>query len=134
MTTIADFFLTTAGEYEPLAAPRACMQRARLHDELRDDYMLVDIDPPLPGQRFGLGAPDVTSLLLSTRHRGQTLYPVSEWPSYVYVARMLGVQIPPSPTLSQGQVELIAWGAIFRSLGEASIYARGLSDEQRSGA
>jgi hypothetical protein len=93
-----------------------------LHDELRDDYMLVDIDPPLPGQRFGLGGSDVTSLVISSRHRGQTLYPVSEWPSHVYVARIVDNKIPAS-ALSKGQVELIAWGAIFRSLREASDYA-----------
>ena len=122
MTKPPDFYLTTAGEYEPLSAPRACRQRGRLHDELRDDYMLVDIDPPLPGQRFGLGGADVTSLVISSRHRGQTLYPVSEWPSHVYVARIVDNTVPAS-ALSKGQVELIAWGAIFKSLREASDYA-----------
>lgn len=123
MTKPPDFFLTTAGEYEPLAAPRACRQRARLHDELRDDYMLVDIDPSLPGQRFGLGASDITTLVICSRHRGQTLYPVSEWPSHVYVARFVNNKMPSASALSRGQVELIAWGAIFRSLGEATEYA-----------
>jgi hypothetical protein len=85
--------------------------------------MLVDIEPPLPGQRFGLGASDITSLVLSSRHRGQTLYPISEWPSYVYVARVLDNQVPSSSTLSKEQVELVAWGAIFKSLQEARDYA-----------
>jgi hypothetical protein len=120
---LPDFFLTTAGEFEPLSEPRACRQRARLRDELRNDYMLVDIDPPLPGQRFGLGGSDVTSLVVSSRHRGQTLYPVSEWPSHVYVARLVDNKIPSESALSKGQVELIAWGTLFKSLGEASDYA-----------
>jgi hypothetical protein len=120
MTTPPDFYLTTAGEYEPLSAPRACRQRDRFHDELRDDYMLVDIDPPLPGQRFGLGGSDVTSLVFASRHRGQTLFPVSEWPSHVYVARVVDNEIPSADELC---VQLIAWGAIFRSLREASDYA-----------
>ncbi len=123
MTKHPDFYLTTAGEYEPLAVPRACSQRARLHDELRDDYMLVDIEPPLPGQRFGLGRSDVTSLVISSRHRGQTLYPISEWPSHVYVARVVDNKSPPASALSKGQLELIAWGAVFKSLREASDYA-----------
>ncbi len=118
-----DFYLTTAGEYGPLSDPRACRQRARLSDELRDDYMLVDIDPPLPGQRFGLGGSDVTSLVISSRHHGHTLYPISEWPSYVYVARVVDNRTPPASELSRGQVELIAWGTIFRSLQEAAEYA-----------
>lgn len=123
MTKHPDFYLTTAGEYEPLSAPRACRQRARLHDDLRDDYMLVDIEPPLAGQCFGLGGSDVTSLVIASRHRGQTLYPVSEWPSHVYVARVVDNKSPSTGALSKGTIELIAWGAVFKSLREASDYA-----------
>ena len=91
--------------------------------------MLVDIEPPMLGQRFGLGASDITSLILSSRHRGQTLYPISEWPSYVYVARILNNQVPSSSVLSQEQVELVAWGAIFKSLQEARDYVWNVGDK-----
>lgn len=128
MTEPADFYLTTAGEYEPLSAPRACRQRDRLGDELRDDYMLVDIDPPLSGQHFGLGGSDVTSLVLASRHRGQTLFPVSEWPGDVYVARIVDNEIPSADEFC---VQLIAWGAIFRSLREASDYALRFSNQEQ---
>lgn len=118
-----DFFLSTAGEFEPLATPRACRERARLRDEHRDDYMLVEFEPPLPGQRFGLGEADITFLVLSSRHQGQTLYPMSEWPGHVYVARVVDNKVPAAGGLSKGQIELVAWGAIFRSLRDASDYA-----------
>jgi len=52
---------------------------------VRGDNMLIDIEPALSGQRFGLGATDITQLIISARHRGQTLYPISEWPFFVYV-------------------------------------------------
>lgn len=94
-----------------------------MSDEYRDDYMLIDIDPPLTGARFGLGGEKITSLVIASRHRGQTLYPVSEWPSYVYVARIVDNKSPSTSALATGQIELIAWGAIFKSLGEASKYA-----------
>jgi hypothetical protein len=118
-----DFFMSAAGEYEPLAAPRACWQKARLRDEARDDYMLIEIEPALDGQRFGLGGTDVTSLIISSRHRGQTLYPISEWPSFVYVARVLDDAILRSFTFTRDQVELIAWGTLFRTLEQASDHA-----------
>jgi len=51
--------------------------------------MLIEIEPALIGQSFGLGATDIRELIISTRHAGQTLYPISEWPSFVYVARIL---------------------------------------------
>jgi hypothetical protein len=119
-----DFFLSTAGEYEPLATPRACWQNARLRDDARDDYMLIDIEPALSGQRFGLGATDITQLIISARHRGQTLYPISEWPFFVYVARIVDKAVFESHTFTREQVELIAWGTLFRTREEASDHAK----------
>ena len=118
-----DFYLSTAGEYEGLAAPRACWQKARLRDEARDDYMLIEIEPVLDGQRFGLGDKDITSLIISSRHRGQTLFPISEWPSFVYVARIVDDVVLSSVSFTREQVELIAWGTLFRTLEGAAEHA-----------
>jgi hypothetical protein len=95
----------------------------RLRDELRDDYMLIEIEPPLDGQRFGRDS-DISSLIVSSRHQGQTLFPVSEWPSYVYVARILDSAVLSSRTFTGDQVELIAWGVLFRTWDEAVDHAR----------
>ena len=120
----AIFYLTTAGEYRLLSKPRTCRFVKRLRDVNRDDYMLVEIDPPLLGQSFGLGDTDVMSLLLSTRHKGYTLYPVKEWPTYVYVARITDSKVFESESFTLEQVELIAWGAVFNDLGKATNWAR----------
>jgi hypothetical protein len=119
----ADFFLTTAGEFEPLAAPRACWKRTRLSDNIRDDHMLIEIEPALEGQRFGLGAKNVTHLIISSRHQGQTLFPISEWPCFVYVARVLDDVVFSGTRFMPDQVELIAWGTLFRRLEDANTYA-----------
>ena len=119
MTTTPDFFLSTAGETDLLAVPRACWARARLSDCVRDDYMAIDIDPPLPWKRSCLGVVDVTQLLISTRLHGQTLYPIAEWPVFVYIARIIDSRILIMHAFKPGQVELIAWGALFRTLEEA---------------
>jgi len=124
MNRSPEFYLSTAGEYEPLAAPRACWWRARLRDAARDDHMLVDIEPALSGQRFGLGCADITQLIISARHRGKTLYPISEWPSLVYVSRIVDTAIIESQSFAREQIELIAWGAIFRTREEASDHAQ----------
>jgi hypothetical protein len=119
-----DFFMSTAGEYESLAAPRACWERARLRDVVRDDHMLIDIEPGLTGQRFGLGSVDITQLIISARHRGETLYPISEWPLFVYVARILDRAIIESLSFTREQIELLAWGALFRTREEALDHAQ----------
>ncbi|MGC2594454.1 MAG: hypothetical protein WA425_21305, partial [Xanthobacteraceae bacterium] len=119
-----EFFMSTAGEYQPLAAPRACWKLARLRDEVRDDYMLIAIEPVLDGQRFGLGATEIKQLIISTRVRGQTLFPISQWPAFVYVARILNDTVLTSQAFTREQVELIAWGALFRTRSEALDHER----------
>lgn len=67
MENEADFYLTAAGESEKLAVPRACWVKGRLKDHVRDDHMLIRIEPPLVGQGFGLGDKDIFDLIISTR-------------------------------------------------------------------
>lgn len=124
MNTSSEFYLSAAGEYEPLAAPRACWQRARLRDVVRDDHMLIDIEPGLIGQGFGLGSTDITQLIISARYSGKTLYPISEWPFFVYVSRILDRAIIESGSFTRDQIELIAWGTLFRTREEASDHAQ----------
>jgi hypothetical protein len=51
--------------------------------------MLVGVEPPVIGQPYGLGSEDVYYLLLATKWEGHSLYPVSKWPTSVYVLRLL---------------------------------------------
>jgi hypothetical protein len=122
MGAAPDFFLTAAGEMTgDLATVRACWSKARLRDEIRDDYMLIEVDPPVIGQRYGLGDQDITELILSTHFSGFTLFPVAEWPSHVYIGRMLDQSVTQNLVFTRGQVELIGWGMIFPTRAEAEM-------------
>lgn len=99
---------------------------ARLRDPVRDDYMLVEIEPALIGQPFGLGDRDISRLILSTRHQGYTLFPITEWPSHVYVTRILDEAILQTSSFTKEQIELIAWARIYRTLKEAEADFRKL--------
>jgi hypothetical protein len=123
------FYLTAAGEYKLLSKPRACWFLRRLRDVNRDDYMLVEIDPPLIGQSFGLGGNDVTSVLLSSRHQGFSLFPVKTWPTDVYVARVVDPKVLEAESFSPRQVQLIAWGMVFDDVNAANVRARELESE-----
>lgn len=115
-----DFFLSAAGENDDLHDPRACWRRQRLRDNVRDDYLLVEIAPPISGQKYGLGDKDIAELILATRHQGVTLFPVTEWPAHVYVFRILDKAFLKQAVFGAHQVEMIAWGMIFRSRHEAT--------------
>lgn len=125
MKKCPDFFLSAAGEVTgDLAAPRACWIKGRARDEFRDDHMLIEVEPPVIGQPYGLGAQDLTNLVITARFEGSTLFPVGEWPCHVYVARILDQSITKAFTFSKGQIELIAWGMIFPTLEEANTKSK----------
>jgi hypothetical protein len=86
--------------------------------------MLIEIAPPLIGQRYGLGSKDIANLILSARHEGFSLFPIKEWPCHVYIARILDDAITKTLTFTRSQVEIIAWGMIFRTLDEANTHAK----------
>ena len=98
-----DFCLSTAGENEELAAPRACWVRGRLKDQIHDGHMLIEIKPLLIGQRYGLGCKDVSNLILSSRQDGFSLFPVHEWPCHVYIARILDDAVTKTLTASEAK-------------------------------
>lgn len=116
-----DFFISAAGEVVgDLATLRACLVRARVQDVIRDDHMLIEVTPPVIGQPYGLGNRDITELIISARYQGSTLFPITEWPCHVYIARVLDQNVIESLTFSKEQVEVIAWGRIFRTVEEAN--------------
>ena len=125
MKTKPDFFLYAGGEVTgDLAIPRACWTRGRLRDQIRDDHMLIEIEPPLIGQTYGLGGRDIANFIISSRHEGTTLFPVKEWPCHVYVARILDESIDKTLAFTREQVEVIAWGMIFPTVEEANAQAK----------
>jgi len=87
----------------------------------RDDLLLVRIEPPLIGQKYGLGERDIDVVLVATRHTGSSLFPIAEWPVFVHVARLL-VDVPVlGDKLEKGQYESIAWAEIYRTEDDARI-------------
>jgi len=125
MNNKPDFFLSAAGEVRgDLATLRACWRKARLRDEVRDDHMLIEIKPPLIGQAYGVGSQDITRLLICSRYQGFTLFPVTEWPCHVSIARILDASITKTLVFTRDQVEVIAWGMIFPTIEEANAQAK----------
>jgi len=77
--------------------------------------MLVEIEPPLVRRARGSTEEVTRRLVLATRHVGHTLFPIDEWPSYVYIVRLLDESAIASGVFREAQVELISWGVLFRN-------------------
>ena len=113
-----NFYLASSEGYD-LETPRACYAVRRMGGREADDYLVVTVSPPLMGQRYGLGDKDIDTVVLATRHGGSTLFPVSEWPLAVHVARILHER-DIEGRFEKGDLELIGWGELYRTEAEAA--------------
>ena len=118
MITNPDFFLNTT-ENGDLRELRACWRRGTLKDTRGTQYLVVEILPPFVGQTYGFGGEDLSRILLSPRHQRHSLFPISVWPEYVYVAALVDEAPLASGTATDEQVRLILWGTLYRTQTDA---------------
>jgi hypothetical protein len=116
------FYLASSEGYD-LTEPRRCWRIKRLATNTRSDLLLVRIEPPLVGQKYGLGGRDIDLVVVATRHQGDSLFPVKEWPVFVHVARPLIENPQDHDRLRDEEFESIAWAELYPSEEDARIKA-----------
>lgn len=115
-----DFYLASSEGYG-LEEPRRCWRVRRAATDTRDDLLLVKIDPPLLGQKYGQGNRDIDLVWMATRHQGASLFPVNEWPVFVHVIRPLIADPEHRDTLRKDEYESIAWAELYPSEQDARL-------------
>jgi hypothetical protein len=115
-----DFFLASSEGYR-LTEPRSCMRIKRVRSDSRDDLLLVKVEPPLIGQLYGLGGRDIDTLLIATRHKGDSLFPIRKWPVFVHVARLLIENPERREQIHDNEFESIAWAELYRTKEDARV-------------
>jgi hypothetical protein len=118
-----DFFLASSEGYR-LEEPRSCKRIKRVRSDNRDDLLLVKVEPPLIGQPYGLGGRDIDTLLVVTRHKGDSLFPIKEWPVFVHVARLLIENPEERELIHDNEFESIAWAELYAT--EAAARAKSM--------
>lgn len=111
-TEEVDFVMTSSEGYG-LEEPRDCVVLQWFDGDRPSKYVLVSIDPPLVGQRYGLGSRDVSEVVLASRHV-HSLYPMTKWPAYVHVSLPLADVRQKPGHLGKADLHLIGWGEIYR--------------------
>lgn len=117
-----NFYLASSEGYD-MAEPRRCWIVKRLETPKRNDLLLVKIDPPLIGQKYGIGGRDIDEVIVATRHQGDSLFPVKQWPVFVHVARSLVENPQDRDRLNEDEFESIAWAELYRSEEDARLKA-----------
>jgi hypothetical protein len=107
-----DFYLASTEGYD-LEEPRCCFKIKRLRGSKRDDLLLIKIAPPIIGQKYGLGAANISHDVIATRFKEDSLFPISQWPVYVHVARLMFDFSEIEETVSDKQLKEIAWAELY---------------------
>jgi hypothetical protein len=123
MDTNQHFFLSAAGESIELAKPRECWEINRMRIAARDDYMLISMEPPYR-QPLGIGYRDIYKLIIATRFKGYSLYPITSWPCDVSVFLTTGENIAAASDFKPDQIQCVAWAMLFRTLAEAETHSK----------
>ena len=117
-----DFFLASSEGYS-LEEPRSCKRIKRVRSDNRDDLLLVKIEPPIVGQPYGLGGQDIDTLLIATRHKGNSLFPIKKWPVFVHVARLLIEDPERREQIHDNEFQSIAWAELYPTKDDARVKA-----------
>lgn len=117
-----DFFLASSESYR-LVEPRSCTRIKRVRSDNRNDLLLVKVAPPIIGQLYGLGGRDIDTLLIATRHKGDSLFPIRKWPVCVHVARLLIKNPERREQIHDNEFASIAWAELYRTEEDARVKA-----------
>jgi len=80
--------------------------------------VLVRLSPKVIGQEYGL-VEDLELFVLVNRHDGETLFSIKSFPCFVFITRPLVDNIQNFDEISNDDVEIIAWGELYRSKHDA---------------
>jgi hypothetical protein len=108
-----DFFMVV-GESPGLVQQLKCYRIKRFRATRRDDYLLIQVSPPVDGQRYGVPKL-IDELVIAARHKGISLFPVRKWPVEVYVLRVLIDNPVERDLLKDEELALIDWATIYDS-------------------
>lgn len=113
------FFLTST-EASPTLVPRKCWIVERLwSDERQDNFLRIRIEPPIAGRPIGIDQEVVDEVIIATRHKGTSLYPISELPVTVYVCYVINSRIQNTGQVSSKDLQLILIGEIYKTMADA---------------
>jgi len=77
------------------------------------DCVIVDIDPPLIRQNFGLGDQDISTLVLTPRWKTIEIPDEIQESVYVLVYRTLDQSVLGGNVIDNSKLELVAWCELY---------------------
>jgi hypothetical protein len=108
-------------KFEPT---RKCEFLARLRLTTGKPCVLVRISPTVCLQEYNL-TDDVDTLVLVSRHEGHDITAIQTFPFFVFIARALIDNIQDSEVISKDNLQILAWGELYRTKEDADEHRFG---------
>ncbi len=115
---MADKFYLSSLESSLFEPTRECTFVKKLSFDTGKECALVRLSPKVVGQSFGTGE-DLEFFVLSNRHEGETLFPVSVFPCFVFITKPLIENIESKNEIDKSDLEIVGWGELYRSKDDA---------------
>lgn len=103
-------YLVSTELREPYA-PRKCHVIRQLRNSVRDDLILVALDPPIPRHVYDTTA-DLSHVILGARFIGHPIDSASKEPVHVYICSPSEHWNQDSNTIPDSDLTLLDWGEL----------------------
>ena len=100
---------------------RQCFFLKTLHFDSGKECVLAKITPSVIGQDFG-SAEDIEYVVLASRHEGDSLSLMTEFPYSVFIAKSLINDIDSKLIISESDLQILAWGELYRTKADANSH------------
>jgi hypothetical protein len=117
------FFLSASGDSLALASPRECWEIQRAQGTDRREYMLISIEPPYRAPQ-GVGYRDIYKVVIASRFKNRSLYPITSWPCHVDVFLAAHDDIDKMIEIDPARLRKLSWAMLFRTLADAQAHVR----------
>jgi hypothetical protein len=107
-----DFYLSSSDTYG-LEIARRVRGIKRISIGQRDDALLAEIDSPIAA--WTSKESNTSIVILATKYKGCSLFPVSGWPLSVHVAKPLVENVQGRDHLELTEVRTIAWAELYET-------------------
>ncbi len=77
--TEPDFYMGSSEDVD-LETPRRCWRLKRLSSPHRDDFLVVRVDPPIPGEALGVDG-EINVIIVAARIESYSLFPINTFPA-----------------------------------------------------
>jgi len=98
---------------------RQCIFLKTLYFDTGKECVLAKITPSVIGENFG-SSEDIQSVVLVSRHEEDNkMSLITEFPHFVFIAKCLVDDIGGKLTISKSDLQILAWGEIYRTKADA---------------